>query len=210
LYLVEDRIRDDGRVYRSDPPAVGHPDIEEVGKIQGHNHCLSEFHSAILHDRLQHLDAENQKREQNAMYLKQMLAEIGDVFPLRRLPQVTTATYYHFCVRLNLEGFGNHSIEVIRQALMAELNIFMEPVDDPLNNNVLFNPLRSPRTSKELKQKLDPSRFNLPVASQARVECLTFPHFALLADRMAMEDIATAFAKVKENHQQLNQVETLN
>lgn len=199
LYSKLQQFRGDGRSYRSGHVEMGHPHLEEVGAVQGHNYCMSEFQAAILLDRLSHLDEENRIRESNAEYLQKQLAEIGDITPVRRLPQVTTATYYHFCVRLNREAFCGLDIEIIRQALMAELNIYMEPVDDPLNKNPIYNPLRSNRTSPEHRQALNPSRFELPNARKAREECLTFPHFALLGDKKDMDDIASAFGKVKKN-----------
>lgn len=206
LYGLMEQLRDDGRRYTVSPPPLGHPELEEIGTVQGYNYCMSEFHAAVLTDRLRHLDGENRVRHENALYLEELLAEVGDVRPLRRRPEVTQPTYYHYGLLLNRQAFGNYKSDVIRRALMAELNLFMEPVDDPLNQNILYNPLRSPRTREALKEALNPARFDLPVAARVHKDCLTFSHSVLLDDREGMEDIARAFSKVKKNHHLLSQL----
>lgn len=206
LYSRLQQLRADGRLYQSAAPQLNYPDLEETGAVQGHNYCMSEFQAAVLLDRLRHLDEENSIRESNVSYLRRLLAEIGDVTPLQRLPQVTTATYYHLCVRINRAAFAGAPIELLRRALMAELGVFMEPIDDPLNRNRLYNPLLSPRTSDEHRPLLDPSRFVLPEADRARDECLTFPHFAFLSNRQAMDQIAEAFAKVRQHRHELESI----
>lgn len=198
LYLQLQQFRADGRAYRQASPTPGHPELEEIGDVQGRNLCLSEFQAAILLDRLGHLEEENRTREANAEYLRGLLSNIGGITSLLRRDGVHATTYYQFCVRLDLSTFGNANIEEIRQALMGELRVFCEPVDEPLNDNRLYNPLASPQKfSPSLREALKPSRFHLPVATTASRECLTLPHKVLLGDRADVEDVAEAFAKIK-------------
>jgi len=205
IYDLLQQLRADGRRYPVTPVSFGQPELEEVGAILGRNMCLSEFHAAVLLDRLQHLDEENRLREQNANYLRSLLNQIGGVQTLRQAPQVDALTYYQFCVRLDLNAFGRLDIETIRRALVAELGVFVEQVDSPLNSNVLYNPLRSPRINKHdnMAARLDPGNFDLPVATRARYECLTMPHKVLLGDKRDVEDIALAFSKVKQHCEEL-------
>jgi len=108
-----------------------------------------------------------------------------------------------------LSAFGGASIEQIRKALVAELNeTTIEPVDSPLNGYALYKPLESPigRSSLTLRHRLDPKRFNLPVASQAYKECVTFHHSMLLGKKSDVEDITKAFLKLKENCAMLTRV----
>lgn len=205
LYDRLQQLRADGRRYVGSNLKAGQMELEEIGAIQGRNYCMSEFQAAILLDRLKHLDAQNTLREENANHLRSMLQEIGGIKPLYRHPEVDKLTHYHFCVRLDLEEFGNNSIELISRTLTSELGILVEPVDSPLNNNILYNPQHSPRTpvSKDIKIKYDPKRFNLPVAEKARRECLTIPHRVLMGGKKDVADIAEAFEKIKRNHQYL-------
>lgn len=208
LYDRMQQLRADGRRYDDSALGSGDMELKEIGLVQGRNYCMSEFHAAILLDRLNHLEAENRLREQNADYLHSLLREVGGIIPLHRNSKVDRLTYYHFCVRINLEEFGHNSIDSICKALTAELNILIEPVDAPLNRNILYNPLLSPRTpvSEDIRKRFDPKRFSLPIALKARQECLTIPHRVLLGDKTDMENIAEAFAKVKNNHEALSQL----
>jgi dTDP-4-amino-4,6-dideoxygalactose transaminase len=198
VYNLMQQVRADGRMYTKEEPAVGHMELEEAGDIQGRNMCLSEFQAAILLDRLGHLDKENQKRERNARVLSTILAEFGNIRPLFRHPQVDLLTHYCYCLRLDLELFGEAKIEQISRALTAELGVLAEPVDMPLNANALYNPIRSPRTPTDLttRRALDPTRFPLPEAQRARETCLRLPHRVLLGDGEDLRDIAASFGKL--------------
>jgi dTDP-4-amino-4,6-dideoxygalactose transaminase len=190
------QFRADGRVFTA-APRKGHPELEEVGTVQGHNYCLSEIHAAVALDRLQHLEAENAIRRENARYLGELLEEVGGVTPLERPPQISHPTYYHYALFVSLEEFGSWSIESIRQSLEAELEAFIEPVDTPLNGNLLYNPLRSPRLPPDALSKFDPAQFSLPAATAGAARCLLLSHRMLLGDRTDIEDIAAAFARVQ-------------
>jgi dTDP-4-amino-4,6-dideoxygalactose transaminase len=205
LYERMEQFRADGRRYRTTPPPLGHPELEEIGSVEGHNGCLSEFQAAILLDRLTHLDKENNHREANVEYLRTLLPDVGDITSLSRRPEINALTCYQFLVRLNLSAFGDLDIDTIHRALMAELNLYCDPVDAPLNNNVIYNPLKSSRFdfTANMRERLDPKRFHLPVASKAKRECLTLPHRVFLGGKGEVEDIAAALAKVKMYHESL-------
>lgn len=198
LSLRMEQIRSDGRLFTKHPKS-GQLELVEIGSVQGHNMCLSEFQSAILCDRLKHLKRENGIREKNANYLKKLIADIRGISTLTLYSQVTAPTYYNFVMRIDLDEFGGSTIDAIAGALSAELNVLVRPVYQPLNKHVLYNPLSSsriPHTSEE-QRVLDPKRFNLPFAENARQTCLTFPHRVLLDTNKGMEDIAKALIKVK-------------
>jgi L-glutamine:scyllo-inosose aminotransferase/L-glutamine:2-deoxy-scyllo-inosose/3-amino-2,3-dideoxy-scyllo-inosose aminotransferase len=207
LYDRLQQLRADGRKYTTSPPPTGRLELEEVGAVQGRNFCLSELHAAILLDRLKHLDRENSIREQNGEYLRELLSRERGVTTLKRSPQVDKLTYFQFCLRFNLKIFGDLDLEMIRQALMEELNILVERIDNPLNNNLLYNPLRSTRTAPSMVEELHPKRFSLPVARRASQECLLIHHRALLGDKEDMEDILAALMKVKKNCEVLTHID---
>lgn len=199
LYKTMQQLRADGRCYKSTPLDYGQMELEEVGLVQGRNHCMSEFHASILLDRLKHLDAENKTREENANYLTSLLVQIGDIMPLYRRMGVNRLTYYQYCVRLNLKKF-RFPIEFIAQAMSCELGILISPIYKPLNNNILYNPLASSQVpdSETGKSQYDPKQYFLPNAEKSYNECLVIPHNVLLGDKSDMKCIAEAFSKVKE------------
>ena len=207
LFRKISQLRADGRMYLANPPVIGEQELEELGEVQGYNYCMSEFHAAILLDRLPNLTEENNLRLENATFLDEMLQNIGGLSPLRKLPQVSLPTFYHYCIRVNLEEFGNINIDLLRKAVMAELNTFMEPVDDPHNNNLIYNPLISSRTSPENKERLNPKQFSLPNCEMAKRVSLVFHHPLLLDSSLGMEDIAQTFIKIKSNLKQLKSIQ---
>lgn len=206
LYDLMQQLRADGRLYLKTLPEPGFMELEEVGDIQGRNRCMSEFQGAILYDRLSHLDEENRLREKNGVFLGELLNNLGIAKLLYKYSQVDARTFYHFCVRLNRDAFANRNSEIVAKALTGELGVLVEPVDQPLNKNRLYNPLKSAWIEKSSTEgKLfDPSRFILPNAEKAREECLTIPHHVLLSDENAMRKIAEAFQKVSKLSEQLS------
>jgi len=200
LYNLMQQLRADGRRCLENPPNVGFMEIEEVGDIQGRNYCMSEFHASILIDRLSHLKEENILREKNGEYLGELLNKLGVAKLLHRPHQVDSRTFYHFCVRLNRDAYNNRNSEAVAKALTAELGVLVEAVDQPLNRNRIYNPLKSKwignyQTDLDL---FNPRRFVLPNAEQAREDCLTIPHLVLLSDENKMQLIADAFDKVSQ------------
>jgi L-glutamine:scyllo-inosose aminotransferase/L-glutamine:2-deoxy-scyllo-inosose/3-amino-2,3-dideoxy-scyllo-inosose aminotransferase len=198
LHDTMQQLRADGRRWSANQKAVGQMGLEEIGTVQGYNHCLSEFHAAILLDRLQHLDTENLRRECAGEWLGRNLAELGVAYPLFRLPKVDKRPFYNFCVRLNPEAFSGRGPEIVAAALGAEISGIAEPVDSPLNRNRLYNPLASPlvNRSERLRQLVDPTQFPLPEAEKAYRECVTLPHPVLLSDEDGLAAIVEAFDKV--------------
>ena len=201
LYEKMQEFRADGRRYKNTTINLGDMELEEVGSVQGKNYCMSEFQAAILCDRLKHLDKENQTRAQNSKYLNSLLLKIEDLSPLIPSPGTDLPVYYQFSIRLNLSSFGNNPIDLIAQALTAELGVLVKPVYTSLNNHVLYNPLSSLTISKRRRtqKSFDPVRFRLPIAQKAGKECLSYPHNVLLGNKEDMHDIANAFLKLKQN-----------
>lgn len=190
------QLRADGRRYTA-TPRIGHLDLEEVGAVQGRNFCLSELHAALLVEGLERLDRENDGRRANARRLERLLDDGCGVRIVARPAGLEAEVYYHLCLRVDGDAFGAASIDWIAAAVGAELGLPAEPVDRPLNDNPLYRPLRSPRTPRELRDRLDPARFALPNAEQARRTCMTLPHRALLGDERDMADVVAALSKVR-------------
>ena len=209
LYDFLQQLSADGYRYKNTLPKLGESQLEEIGALQGHNYCLSEFQAAVLLGGLSRLDQYNQLREENGEYFRQLCPQIGDIVQLTRHPNINRLTYFRLCVRLNLNAFGGATIEQIRKALIAELNeSTIELVDHPLNDYVLYKPLESPsaKSSTTQRKRLDPKQFTLPIASQAYKECMTFHHSMLMGNRSDVDDIARAFTKLKENREILTKV----
>lgn len=204
LYERMEQLRSDGRLF-STSPRMGRLELVEVGDVQGQNFCLSEFQAAILLDRLGHLDEENRTRADRADTLSRLIAPIDGVQLLPSQPG-STSTYYNVVFDIDTEAFGGSSIDSIALALSDELDVIAHPIYQPLNRHVLYNPLRSSRAPRNCQavQELDPERFHLPKAVEARQRFLTLPNFVLLDSRDGISDIPAAFAKLKGASAQLS------
>jgi len=207
LYERLEQLRADGRMFSS-KPKQGSLEMEEVGLVQGHNFCLSEFQSAILMDRLAHLDAQNMQRRQFAEVLRQRLQSST----MARLPPEDSRsepTYYNLVLELNMNQFGGNSVDALARAMTAELGVQVSPIYRPTNQHPLYQPLLSPRYRGDTARAaaLNPARFVLPNAEAARGRFITFPNWVLLAGEQGVEDILTALRKVAVRGEDLRNLE---
>jgi dTDP-4-amino-4,6-dideoxygalactose transaminase len=194
------QLRADGRRF-SGNPVVGQLELEEVGAVHGHNYCMSEFNAATALAQLELLDGQNELRERNADLLSGLLSRFPGVSTLARPAPVTRRTYYDYVIRLDPDVLGPFSVDRVVAALTAELNLFFETLDTPLNGNRLYNPLLVPGLAgtEEERRRLDPRRFDLPEATAAHRTCVAFLHHALLGGEDDVAAIATAVEKVLAN-----------
>lgn len=194
-----EQLRSDGRLFSTATPRTGRLELSEVGAVQGRNLCLSEFQAALLLDRLQHLDSENEYRAARALTLGRLLQDVRGVTPLSAPADLTSRTYYNIVFRIDRDQFAGHTIDTIARALADELNTNVNPVYRPMNRHPLYQPLKAPRgdLSEPEWQRRDISRFATPVAEKVRANYLTLTHPVLLEDDASMEDISRAFAKVR-------------
>lgn len=202
-----EQLRSDGRRFAA-TPQPGRLELVEVGDVQGRNLCLSEFQAAILLDGLSRLDEQNARRAENVACLESELAAVDGVSLLPRDPRVTTPAYYNLVLRFDPDAFAGHPVDVIADALSAELGTPVNPVYQPLNEHRLLCPTRIPRGDlrPEELDRLDMTRYALPQARHARRTCATLTHPVLLDDTWGMASIAEAVAKVQRRRDDLHRL----
>lgn len=196
------QLRADGRRY-SARRTLGTSELENAGDQQGHNYCLSELHSAILLDRLSHLENENAIRRRNATFLTNRLQGVRGITALPEITSEIQPALYCYCIRFDKEVLVNASIKNVAIALSEELGTSVGPIYDPLNQNQLF---RSRRSFLAADSAYSPEEFALPVAEAARREVIAFPHRCLLGGYEEIEDIAKAVEKILTHKDVLHQV----
>ncbi|MEV8554757.1 DegT/DnrJ/EryC1/StrS family aminotransferase [Streptomyces glaucescens] len=192
-----EHLRADGRMLRRDAVDVGEMELMETGRLMGSNACLSEFHAAVLLDQLDLLDQQNARRSRSAERLSVRLAELG-LTPQSTSAGTTERAYYRYAVRLPDEVLAVAPVDRIAQALGAELGFPVMRTHQPLNDNPLNRPSTRRRFAidREYMTRIDPARFDLPVARRVHDSVVSFGHEVLLAPLDAIDDIADAFAKV--------------
>jgi dTDP-4-amino-4,6-dideoxygalactose transaminase len=204
LYDSLQQYRADGRRYVKNR-IPGGAELDYAGLVQGHNYCLSEFHSAVLLDRLRFLDKENTTRYNNVIFLTKSLRKMDGVLPLHDIDAEGRPTFYRYFLRLDLVALSGLPIETIAAALTAELGLPVQPIYEPLNRSPLFNPRKSPRRprSSDSVGEYNSARFSLPVAEAARRNCLTIPHNVLLGGSREVADIVHAIEKNIDHQEEL-------
>jgi dTDP-4-amino-4,6-dideoxygalactose transaminase len=200
LYEAAQQLRSDGRRWAAQVAEPGFPDLDEVGERQGHNHCMTEFQAAILHEALADLDEQNQRRLANVERFERQLAAVAGVSVVRqRDERVTLPTFYHLPLRIEREAFAGASIGRVGRAVAAEVGLFLEPVDVPLNAHALYQPSRYRRFSPARRRALDPNSFTLPSAAALSLSCFTVPHHAFLASEQHIDRLVEAIAHVQRH-----------
>jgi dTDP-4-amino-4,6-dideoxygalactose transaminase len=200
LYRRLQQLRADSRTWVDHTPKVGHMELHEAGELQGSNHGLSEFQSAILIEALTRFDDQLKTRVENAKYLDEQLTKVGGVVPQTRPSQVTRQSYYHYMLRLELDQFAGRTNTIVGNAVEAELGMWIHPPYTAMTHHTLYVPQtkRRFRYSEEHFKEIDPKRFELPVCERAHKENLVFHHSVLLGTKKDMDAIVEAFAKVKK------------
>jgi dTDP-4-amino-4,6-dideoxygalactose transaminase len=195
-----EQLRADGR--RKAPYSEGgerFPRMIEAGDVMGRNYCLSEFHAAILSARLPKLDEENDYRRRNANRLATLITQIdGASIGQNDGFEADGRVFYKLPLRLSHNGKPALDPVIAAQALTRELNLPIETLDRPLDDNPLYRPHTAPQVAAlPIASRLfDPTQFHLPNAWLAWSDRVALPHFALLGDETDLNDIVEAISRI--------------
>lgn len=201
LFRRLQHLRADSRTWVEKTPKFGHMELAETAEVQGSNHCLSEFQSAILIDAMTRIEDQLKTRAENAKYLDEQLHKVGGIVPQAQPRQVNRQSYYHYMLRLELDQFAGRTNTAVGDAVEAELGFWIHPPYPATKNHKLYVPQtkRRFRLSDEHFNAINPERFELPVSQKAFKENLVFHHSVLLGTKKDMDSIVEAFAKVKKH-----------
>jgi perosamine synthetase len=174
--------------------------------ILGTNRRLTEIQAAILLSQMKRLEADTQRRNENAKYLTSKLQGIPGIIPHKLYPQVTRAAFHLYPFRYKKEHFNNLPREKFLQALDAE----GVPASGGYGPQYRFEGLRAALESKNFRRAFPAKRLKrywdelkLPQNDQLCEEAVWFSQNMLLGSRSDMDDIANAILKVYENRDKL-------
>jgi L-glutamine:2-deoxy-scyllo-inosose/3-amino-2,3-dideoxy-scyllo-inosose aminotransferase len=193
------QLRADARAYTR--PVRGAMELVEVGEVIGANRTMSEFHAAILLDRLPHLDAEHDERELNARRFEAAVAALDLGIGLVPVPESTTRrSIYEYAIRWDRTRFGGADPALVAAALSAELERPVYLPDAPLFDNVLFRPGTLRRYAAAWNDGGQARAFGRPFDGAMRywASTLLVHHSALLGDGDGVDDLVAALVKVRE------------
>ena len=188
LYKRLYQLRTDSRIIKDNKSLINYGDmeVEESGKVQGNNFCLSEFASAILLYQLASLDKEHDDRRINANYFERELNKLG-YETQKRNEYITYSTYYGFAFKIK----DNQNIGEIIDKIRSKINLgsfFVHQCYEPINKNSLF----CPWTKRKYDNiDIDEKRWrNMDIViSQKLAGSVVVIHHSLLFHRHSLEQI---------------------
>ena len=159
----------------------------------GWNSRMTEMQAAILIAQLGRLEAQRKTRAENADYLEPRLAAIEGLTSLSRAPQ---QNYYSYMLKYDSRCFKDAPKQTFMEAVAAEgITLFSSPSHQP----------PAYRSPKFYSPRRDYSDVNCPVAEKVFVEEAIGIRgtWVLLGNKADMDNVVDAFAKVKDNIDEL-------
>jgi len=167
---------------------------------------MTEFQAAILLAQMKRLEAQSQRRWDNAAYLTSKIKDIPGIVTHKLYDGVTRAAYHIYPFRYKKEHFGGLPRNKFIAAVRAE-GIPCSAGYGPINKDPFFeHTLNSPNFQKMYsKKQLDRCREqnHCPDNEKLCEEAVWFYQSLLLGTKADIDDIADAIAKVYENRKKL-------
>jgi perosamine synthetase len=181
--------------------------VEGTGfRILGNKCRMAEYQAAILLAQMKRLEAQTQRRNENAQYLTSRIKDIPGIVPHKLYDGVTRAAYHLYPFRYEKEHFGGVPRGKFLAALKAE-GVPCSSGYDRVNKNAFFeNVLRSRNFRKMYsKERLNRCRElnHCPDGDRLSDEAVWFFQSLLLGPKSDMDDIANAIQKIYENRSKL-------
>lgn len=166
----------------------------------GSNYRLSEWQGAVLDVQLTRLDEQTNRRDKNARWLDERLADVAGITPQRHDERCTKNGHYAYIFYYDADAFAGVPTKKFIEAMNAE-GIPNQAAYPPVHALDVFQ-------NGEYKKRLaadhaaEPHAFlkaDFPNTTKAAWECYWIPQYALLGDEQDMEEIVTAIRKIQEN-----------
>ncbi len=170
----------------------------------GGNYRLTEFQAAVLQVQLNRYEPQLRKRQENAAYLDEQLAQIEGIAVLRADPRITSQSRHLYIVRFQSEAFGGLSRDRFLEALQAEGIPASKGYGFPLYKQPLFTNCAFGPGGASVPCPVDYTRYHLPASEAACYqEAIWLDQETLLAEKTDMDDIVEAVAKIRANVDEL-------
>ncbi len=203
----DDAIMDICHSYHNFGRPYGQSMLSLSGWVRLGSKCrMTEFQAAILLAQMKRLEAQAQRRWENAAYLTSKIKDIPGIVPHRLYDGVTRAAYHLYPFRYKKEQFGGVPRAKFLAAVQAE-GIPCSGGYGPINKDPFFeHTLSSPNFQKMYsKEELDRCRQqnHCPENEKLCKEAVWFYQSLLLGTKADIDDIANAIAKVYDNRSKL-------
>lgn len=172
--------------------------------IYGSNYRLSEWQGAVLRQQLSRFDDQTIKRNQNAAYLNETLADIEGITPQAHDPRCTCNGHYAYIFHYDKNAFAGISTERFIEALNAE-GVPTQASYPPLHDLAVFkNEEYRKRLCPEQREQAHPFlQADFPNTLKAAWETVWLVHPVLLAEEDDMAQVVKAIRKIQHHAQAL-------
>jgi dTDP-4-amino-4,6-dideoxygalactose transaminase len=194
-------ITDDDELY-----AMMHS-LRNVGRIEGGqwydhynpgcNYRITQMQAVLLSHQLKRLEGQTRRRNENGLYLNDLLKDVEGITPLTRSEDITLHCYHIYIFKYDASKFGGLSKDRFAEILAAEgvpsFRGYPHPLyKQPLFQNQNFMCYAIPETANY-------SNVFLPVAEQAcSTDAVWILQHAMLGEKEDMEAFARAIVKIQQ------------
>ena len=181
--------------------------LRNVGRIEGGqwydhynpgcNYRITQMQAVLLSRQLQRLEEQTRRRNENGLYLNELLKNVQGISPLVRSEDITLHCYHIYIFKYDASKFGglpkNEFAEMLAAEGVPSFRGYPHPLyKQPLFQNKNFMCYAIPETA-------DYSQVFLPVAEQAcSTDAVWILQHAMLGDKEDMEAFARAIVKIQE------------
>ncbi|MCE6992273.1 DegT/DnrJ/EryC1/StrS aminotransferase family protein [Dyadobacter sp. CY323] len=193
-------ITDDDELY-----AMMHS-LRNVGRIEsgqwydhynpGCNYRITQMQAVLLSEQLKRLEGQTQKRNENGLYLNQLLADVEGITPLRRGEEITMHGYHIYIFKYDASKFGGLTKNEFAETLAAEGVPCFKGYPHPLYKQPLFQ--NKNFMCYAIPETADYSNVYCPVAEQAcHTDAVWILQHAMLGETEDMEGFVRAILKIQ-------------
>ena len=167
--------------------------------INGSNYRMSEWQGAVLGAQLGRLDAQTQRRHQNARLLDRLLSQIPGITPQALDPRCTRNGQYAYIFHVDSKEFAGVGTARLIQVMNAE-GISNQASYPPIHLlDVFQSGVYRKRLCDSQASAAHPFlQADYPNTHRAAWESIWIPQPALLGDEEDMHEIAAAWHKIKK------------
>jgi dTDP-4-amino-4,6-dideoxygalactose transaminase len=170
----------------------------------GSNYRITPFVAATLLGQIRRLEVQSALRDENCLYLENLLSGIKGVRPTKKYAGQTRRAYYEYQLIYEKEYFNNLSKAKFQQAMRAEGIGFGNGIDSSLHLDPFIETYLNMRAFQSIfsKERLEKYRKEniCPVNERIGKETgLSLGQRVFLGTKKDMEDIVTAIEKIQKN-----------
>jgi len=181
--------------------------LRNVGRIEGGqwydhynpgcNYRITQMQAVLLSHQLKRLEEQTKQRNENGLYLNELLKNIEGIMPLQRGEEITMHCYHIYIFKYDASKFGNFPRDKFAEMLAAEGVPCFKGYPHPLYKQPLFQ--NKNFMCYAIPETADYSQIYCPVAEQAcSTDAVWILQHAMLGEKEDMENFVGAILKIQE------------